>query len=93
MKIQGFDKLARQLKEASDAMGEIDGQLGNVQFDPADPASIEAAIVEMESMIDQKMGAYTGNPIVAPLIEASKASFRAAIIDKAQAHRLGKKDD
>lgn len=93
MKITGFDKLNRQLKDVQRAFENLDGQLGEVRYNPADPASIERAIMDMEAMIDSRMEAYASNFIVAPLIESTKERFRRAILEQAQAHRLERKDD
>ncbi|GHD21395.1 hypothetical protein GCM10016234_35000 [Tianweitania populi] len=93
MKIQGIDKLQRDLKEAEMAMKEIDGLLGEASFDPEDPASIDVAVQAAHRMIDDKMGPYARNPLVGPMIEETKEHFRQAIIEQAQAHRLGKQDD
>jgi hypothetical protein len=92
IKISGLDKLTRQLKDASKALDEIDGELGTVSFNPHDPASIEAAIAEVEAMVDGKLGAYESNPIIAPLASEMKGKYRTAIIDKAAAARLGGED-
>lgn len=93
MKITGLEKLTRELDEAQQALAELDGQLGEVSYDPANPASIEAAIMGMEAMIDRRMEPYASNSIVAPIIESTKEHLRQSIIDQAQAHRLGRKDD
>ena len=89
MKITGLDELTRQLEEAQKALAVLDGQIGTVNFDPNDPASIEAAIQQVELMIDERVGAYAHNPIVAPLIEQMKEQYREGIIQKAAAARLG----
>ncbi len=91
MKISGLDKLQKKLAEAQRAVASIDGEIGKVSFTPDDPSSIQAAIQQMENMIDEKLGQYASNPIVAPLIEASKEAYREAILKKAAAARL--KDD
>lgn len=88
MKITGFDKLQRQLKDAQKALSAIDGELGKVHFNPDDPASIDGAIKEMENILDERVGQYASNPIVAPLIEGAKESYRQAILDKAAEARL-----
>ncbi|EQM94215.1 MULTISPECIES: hypothetical protein [Enterobacterales] len=44
LKITGLDKLQKELKVAQLALGELEGNLGTVHFDPLDPASIENAI-------------------------------------------------
>lgn len=93
MKITGFDKLQKQLANAQKALANLDGDLTTVQFNPKDPASIEAAVQKVEQLIDEKVGDYSDNPFVAPLVEQSKAHFREAIIEKAAAARLGTKDE
>jgi len=40
-------------------------------------------------MIDERVGAYARNPIVAPLVEQLKEQYREGIIQKAAAARLG----
>lgn len=53
LKITGLDSLTRQLKEAERVLKELDGDLVNVTFDPHEPGSIEAAIKQVESTIDE----------------------------------------
>ena len=91
-KITGFEKLSRDLEDAQKAMSEMDGELGSVNFDPHDPASIEAAIQEVERIIDERLGSYASNPIVGPLADGMKEQYRQGIIDKAAAARTVKDD-
>jgi dTDP-4-amino-4,6-dideoxygalactose transaminase len=88
MKITGLDKTMRELNDARKAFGALDGELGAVSFNPDDPMSIEAAIQEMEEMIDARVGHYAGNAIVSPMIEQMKEQYRTAIIEKAAEARL-----
>ena len=88
LKVQGLDKLQKQLKEAQLALQDIDGELGTVSFNPNDPESIAIAISKMEALVDEKMGKYDKNPFVAPMIEASKEQFRASILEKASESRI-----
>jgi hypothetical protein len=90
MKITGLDNLSKQLKDAQKALEGLDGELGAVKFDPDDPGSIEAAIKNAENMIDERIGPYASNPIVAPLAESAKEHFRKAILERAAAARLEK---
>ena len=83
--LQGLDRLQRHLADAQAAMSALKGEVGKLQFDPGNPVSIEAAVLTMERMIDQKGGQYSSNPIVGPLIAKSKAAFATAI--RAQASR------
>jgi hypothetical protein len=91
--ITGLDKLILELDEAKKAVSAIDGELETVNFDPHDPASIEAAIQEVGNMIDQRLGSYATNPVVAPIIEQAKEGYRAAIIERAAAARLEKEQN
>lgn len=92
-KISGLDNLSRQLTDAQKALDVLDGELGTVSFDPDDPASIEAAIQSVETIIDEKLGPYANNPIIAPLAEEMKEKYRDAIIDRASEARLKRSDD
>lgn len=87
-KIEGLDRLQRELDQASRALQEIDGELGTVSFNPHDPGSIDAAINEMNRLIDERLGSYAGNAIVGPMIEELKEKYREAILERAAAARL-----
>ncbi len=86
--IKGLDNLTRQLEEAQKAFAELDGEIGTVNFDPSDPASIESAIKHMESMIDDRLGPYASNAIIGPMIEKLKERYRKGIVDKAAEARM-----
>ena len=88
MKIIGLDKLTKQLEQAEKAFAQLDGEIGTVNFDSQDPASIEAAINNIWATIDEKMIGYENNPFVEPLIEQMKAKYREAIIEKATEARI-----
>ena len=87
-KIEGLDKLQRELEEASKAFEGADGELGTVRFDPNDPGSIEAAISEINRLVDERLGAYDHNPLVGPMISEMKEKYREALLEKAAAARL-----
>lgn len=86
--ISGLDQLTRQLEQAQQAFAEIDGELGTVEFNPHDPASIEAAIQQVEAMIDAKVKPWADNPLVAEVVDGMKEQYRTAIIDRAAQARL-----
>lgn len=88
LKITGMDKLQRDLKRASSKLGDMDGEIGTVRFDPHDPASIEAAIAEAEHLVDLQLGGDADNPILGPLADGMKESVRQDILDRAAAARL-----
>ena len=87
-KITGLDKLQKNLKDAQRALSELDGELGVVNFDPNDPASIEGAIQSVNRMIDDRLGEYSSNLIVGPLAEQMKEKYRESILEKAGEARL-----
>jgi hypothetical protein len=88
IKVSGFDELSRQLQQALAAIAEIDGDLGDVAFDPNDPGSIEAAIQHAEALIDSRIQPWAENPLVAQLVDEMKVACRVAIIDRAAQARL-----
>lgn len=90
---QGLEKLQRQLAEAQKALENIDGEFGSVTFNPHDPGSIEAAMAQIDAMIDEKLGAYSSNSLIGPLSEQMKALYREQLLERAAAARLeGSKD-
>lgn len=78
--ISNLDQLGRQLIEAKKALESLDGDIGAVSIDPSNPASVQAAIRRMESVIDDRLGPYPHNPFVAPLAEKLKAQHRESIL-------------
>lgn len=93
MKILGLDSLQKQLGELEKAMTELDGELGSVSFDPEDPASIDQAIRKMETVIDNRIGSYAGNDMVAGIVDATKEQFRVSILERAAKARLESEDE
>ncbi|HCY56462.1 MAG TPA: hypothetical protein DF715_13400 [Oceanicaulis sp.] len=93
VKIEGFDKLNRDIKDAQKALDELGDELGTVSFNPDDPVSIEGAIATMEQTIDQRVGRYARNSIIGPLITELKETYRQAILDKAAEARSNSSDN
>lgn len=87
-KIKGLGKIQKDLKDAQRALNELDGELGVVNFDPNDPASIESAIQSVNRMVDDRLEKYSSNPIVQPLAEKMKEKYRESILEKAAEARL-----
>ncbi len=85
---KGFDQLQKQLQRAQEALKRVEGQLGTVQFDPNDPESIERAMRQIDSIIDERLGDYLNNPIIGPLSESMRETYKEAILEQAQANRL-----
>ena len=92
--LTGLDELSKQLTSAQKALEILDGELGTVSFDPDDPASIDAAIQSVETIIEDRLGPFASNPIIPPIAEQMKDKYREAIIDRAAQARLkGAADD
>lgn len=87
-RIDGLDELEQQLSVTQTALEALDGELGAVEFDPKDPASIESAIADMEARIDSRLASHQINPLVASFVESMKAQYREAILEKAAATRM-----
>jgi len=86
-KMTGLDKLMKQLQQVTEAFEDDDGRLGTLSFDPHDPASIEMAIVEMETLVDQRTSAFPGNPLLENLGEQMKERYRSAVVERAALSR------
>lgn len=93
LKITGLDKLQKEQKQAEQALNELNGELGVVNFDPHEPTSIEAAIQSVNRMIDNRIEPYADNPIVGSLAEQMKESYRENILQKAAEARLQSDED
>lgn len=88
VKVTGLDKLQKELKQAQRALNELDGELCVVNFDPHDPASIEAAIQSVVRIIDSRVDPYAHNAIVGSLADQMKERYRENILQKAAEARL-----
>jgi hypothetical protein len=82
VKIQGLDKLQRQLEEASRAFQTLDGEVAKVTIVAGDESSVQAAIRQVEEAVDRKAAPYRGNPFVDPLIKQMKEKYREHIIKR-----------
>lgn len=80
LKIEGLDKLQRQLKEATRAFNALDGEVAKVTIVPGDQSSVQAAIRQVEAAVDRKAAPYRGNPFVDPMIKQIKEKYRDELI-------------
>lgn len=67
--------------------------MGTVSFDANDPSSIEAAIHSVNRMVDERLGRYASNPIVEPIIDQMKETYRENLLEKAAEARLMVNED
>lgn len=93
IKITDFDKLSRILEDAQRAAEALDGELGEIRFDPNDLSSVESAIAEARQIVDERLAPWSGNPLVEQLSEGIKAEFEAHIHNKVEEHNLTKDRD
>lgn len=82
-KISGLDEMKAQLDEIQSAVSKLDGQIGQVSFDPSNSESVENAISEVHQMIDSKVEGFTKNEIVRGVISEMKQKYADAIRQKA----------
>jgi hypothetical protein len=78
----GLDDLVRQLKDAARAFESLNGEIAQVRVVPGDQASVQAAIEQIEAVIDQKTALYRGNPFLEPVVKALKEKYREHIIER-----------
>jgi len=84
IRINGLDKLQRQLKEAQQAVKKLNGQITTLEFNADDPRAMQRAIRQMESAVDTRVSQYRNNPFVVEMVKATKEKFRKEIRDIAQ---------
>ncbi len=87
MAIKGLDALMRKMKELEQAAAALDGDIAKVSFDPQDPQSIDLAIQQMETAIDERVGDYQNNDMVQVIAEELKEQARNAILERAAARQ------
>jgi hypothetical protein len=85
--LSGFDKLQRELEEASEGLKSLDGEITKLVFTNFDPLDTARAIHQMEAAIDEKVGRYSQNPIIKSLTESMKEHFRQKILEESSSHR------
>lgn len=85
---KGLEGLTKTMKELERALSDLDGDIAHLTFDAHDPQSIENAIREFNSAVDQKIAGYSQNDLVAHLVEELKESGRTTILEQAALARL-----
>jgi hypothetical protein len=82
--ITGLDKLQRDLEDAQRALRSLDGEIATIKFDRDDDGSVQRAIRQMETAVDQKVAPYGHNALVAKVADVTKESFRKQILERAK---------
>jgi hypothetical protein len=84
VKIEGLDKLQRELQDAERALSALDGTITSLKFNPDDPQSVRNAVRQMETAIDSKVARYRGNALVSQLVPKMKEQYRQKILELAK---------
>lgn len=82
VKSTGIGHLEVYLKELQDAAAVLHLNLTLPEFDPA-TSTVEAAIANMESVIDERIAPWKHNQTVLGMAEEAKKRFRAELLKKA----------
>jgi hypothetical protein len=85
IKIMELFEMRRRVEDACRAFSSLDGELAKIRLRPGDPASVEAAMRQMEAAIDRKAAPFRGNKFVEPYVKPLKDKYCAAILAKAAA--------
>lgn len=93
MRIEGLDGLVRSLDGLQRALDDLDGDIASVSFDPHNPESIERAIQQLWSAVDEKVAGYADNEIVMSIADEFKEAGRNTIVERASAARLADEED
>lgn len=93
IKLSGLDQLQRTFERIKKTLAALDGAVGELSFDPHDPASIELAIQGMEQMVDERVGHHGLGPELVSLVENIKDKFREQILQEAAVARAQKNED
>jgi hypothetical protein len=76
------DEMTRILEEAAEGLKALEDEVITAEFDPDDPASVEAAIAHVDAVIDAKIARFRGNRLVEEAADAIKAECRANIFQQ-----------
>ncbi|MFG0593761.1 hypothetical protein ACF8OH_04530 [Delftia sp. WSY_9] len=81
LKITGLDAMSKNLNALSAALESL-GTM-NVEFDPNDPASIDAAVKNIESQVDERVAPWAGTPFVDQIVADTKEKLADMIFRRA----------
>ncbi|OTP68212.1 hypothetical protein [Caballeronia sordidicola] len=79
------DELSRTLAEAGEGLKALQEEVIEAGFDPDDPASVQAAIEHVETVIDAKVARFRGNALVREAADQIKVECRANILAQVEA--------
>ena len=74
-------KVSAEVRQALEA---LNGELGAFKINPYDPASIAAAILRAETLVDQRLGVHAADPAIAAIMEQLKGKICKDMFDQAR---------
>ncbi len=83
--IQGLAACSNSWRRPTRAFSELQGEIATISLNPADQASVDTAILDIERAIDLKMARFDRNEIVSSMIANMKAQYRDNILAQASA--------
>lgn len=88
MKITGLGEITKKFDDLKKFTSELDGNIGSFEFDAFDAGSIQLAINNLYSTIDEKVDGFNGNDMISNLADQLKTNGRQAILDRASELRI-----
>jgi hypothetical protein len=63
-------------------LAKVQAEIAVIDLDPADPASVAAALQRMDAIIDQYLGSFSADPVIGPVIAPMKERYRRMILKR-----------
>jgi saccharopine dehydrogenase-like NADP-dependent oxidoreductase len=70
------------MRAAEAVLQQLDSKLETISFDPAIPASVEAAIKQTLTVIEMLLSDFKGNPVLEPMVAQLKVQYLETIEHK-----------
>ncbi|HEV2738686.1 MAG TPA: hypothetical protein VGU66_08920 [Candidatus Elarobacter sp.] len=77
--IEAISDFAQELEQMGRVVSSLEGEIATVTFDPSDPASIDAAIHTVDTVIDRAVAPFRQNAMLVEITDDLKASFAEGI--------------
>jgi hypothetical protein len=79
-KLEGLEKLQKELAEFQRAISSLDGTICQVRFNPEDEASIQEAVSQMERAVAAKVAKWRNSKMIIDIAKAMKLRYREKIL-------------
>lgn len=76
--LQDFE---RRFQDALTGLKEVDAKIEAIRFNPDNPASVQAAIEQVELIIDDRLGEHMADPKIAPIVNGARRKYRNYIFE------------